>query len=224
MDFREIKAVMFDFDMTLMDTSHIITECTNQLADRYGLRRVTRDEMLAIIGIPIAQSWMVIWGRYEDEWLEYYREHFRGMEHAGFREFPDTRSAVSRIRRAGVRTAVVTNRKFARSAVEQGGIAELFDVIIGLEDVANPKPHPEPILTALERLAERPADAVYIGDTDIDMRAAAAARVAGVGVTTGNFGAEALRAAGAVHVCENLAGVSELICGSRPEGGRIRPV
>jgi len=206
------KAVaMFDFDLTLMDTSYIITDCTNKLAERYGLRAVTRDEMLALIGLTITDSWSAIWGEWREEWLDYYRAHFRSMEHEGFREFPDTRSSLQRLRENGVRTAIVTNRNNARSAAEQGGIASLFDVIIGVEDVSHPKPHPEPVLTALARFDAVPGQAFYTGDTDIDMKTAVAAGVFGIGVTTGNFGPERLIAAGASVACPNLECVADTI-------------
>ncbi|MDR1471383.1 MAG: HAD-IA family hydrolase [Synergistaceae bacterium] len=206
-----VKAVLFDFDMTLMDTSYAITECTNLLAGRYGLRRVTRGEMLKVIGLPIADSWVAIWGRFEEEWLEHYRASFRDVEQSGFKEFPGTRRVPSRLREAGVRTGVVSNRRFAASALEQSGIAALFDVVVGLEDVTNPKPHPEPILTALERLGAEPGDAAYVGDTDIDMRTSVAAGVTGIGVTTGNFGADGLLSAGASRTCESLDEIPPIV-------------
>ncbi|MDR1915578.1 MAG: HAD family hydrolase [Synergistaceae bacterium] len=215
MQIDSVKAVLFDFDMTLMDTSHIITECTNLLADRYELRRVTRDETLAVIGLPILDSWAALWGRFEDEWLDYYRTNFRGMEHNGFREFPGTRDVPARIRDAGIKTGVVSNRRFAASAVEQSGIGAYFDVVIGLEDVSNPKPHPEPILMALESLGIEPHGAVYVGDADIDMRTAVAADVIGIGVTTGNFGASELLSAGASHACASLDEIPDIVFAMR---------
>ncbi|MDR1137520.1 MAG: HAD family hydrolase [Synergistaceae bacterium] len=198
------SAALFDFDMTLMDTSYIITDCTNLLAERFGLRSVTRDEVLSVIGLEISDSWVSLWGRFEDEWLDYYRKHFRAREQSGFREFPDTRSAVSSLRENGVKTGVVSNRHFASATVKKSGIAHLFDVVVGLEDVRNAKPHPEPILTALSRLSSVSNRAFYVGDTDTDMKAAVASGVTGIGVTTGNYGADALKAAGAAVSCPNL--------------------
>jgi HAD superfamily hydrolase (TIGR01549 family) len=206
-------AALFDFDMTLMDTSYIITDCTNMLAEHFGLRRVTRGDVLSVIGLEISDSWFSLWGRYDDEWLDYYRNHLRAAEQSGFREFPDTRSALAVLRENGVKTGVVSNRHFAASAVEQSGLACMFDVIVGLEDVQNAKPHPEPILTALSRISAVPERAFYIGDTDTDMKAAAAASVTGIGVTTGNYRSDALVAAGAVVTYPRLAGAADAILG-----------
>ena len=116
---------------------------------------------------------------------------------------------------SGIKTGLVSNRQFARNPAEYLGIADKFDVIIGLEDVTHAKPDPEPLLTALSRLGVEPAQAVYVGDTDIDMKTAAAAGVRGIGVTTGNFGAEQHLAAGAWRVCGSLAEAAAL-CGVEP--------
>jgi HAD superfamily hydrolase (TIGR01509 family) len=116
-----------------------------------------------------------------------------------------------KLRENGVRTAIVTNRNNAGLAAEQCGIASLFDVIVGAEDVSHPKPHPEPVFTALSRFGAEPEQAFYTGDTDIDMKTAAAAGVFGIGVTTGNFGPEGLMSAGASITCPNLECVADAI-------------
>ena len=205
------RAALFDFDLTLMDTSYAITDCTNLLADEFGLRRVTRDELFKVIGLPILDTWVALWGESHSEWLDFYRGNLRELEHSGFREFPDTRSALERLRANGVLTGIVTNRNKGRLAVEGCGLAPLFDVIIGVEDVENPKPHPEPLLKAMSLLGVGPEAAFYTGDTDIDMKTAKSALVRGIGVTTGSFGAEELISAGAEVTCANLEGAADFI-------------
>ena len=71
------------------------------------------------------------------------------------------------------------------------------------------------LASALSRLGVEAAQAVYVGDTDIDMKTAAAAGVRGIGVTTGNFSAEQHNAAGAWRVCGSLAEAAAL-CGVEP--------
>ena len=62
--------------------------------------------------------------------------------------------------------------------LQPSGISDLFDVKIGLEDAELPKPHPAPLLVALNRLQSSADRAVYIGDslTDIDAAHAAGMR------------------------------------------------
>ncbi len=208
---QKITTVLFDFDMTLVDSSYIVTECTNKLADMFGLRRITREELMTMIGLPLVDSWKRQWGRFEQEWLDTYRAKFRDAEHGGMREFPGTRSVPRLLRTAGIKTGVVSNRSFARLAVETAGLTDLFDVVVGLEDVTKPKPDAEPLLCALDRLGERRENAVYVGDTDIDMQTAVHAGVRGIGMTTGNFTPEGLRLAGATWACDDLREIPAIV-------------
>ena len=208
---QKITTVLFDFDMTLVDSSYVITECTNKLADLYGLRRITREELLTVIGLPLADAWERQWGRVEPEWLDTYRAKFREAEQEGMRAFPGTRCVPLALRDAGIKTGVVSNRNFARLAVERAGLADLFDIVVGCEDVTKPKPDAEPLLYALKQLGEYPESAVYVGDTDIDMQTAVNAGVRGIGMTTGNFDHEGLRRAGATWICDDLREIPGLI-------------
>lgn len=211
MERQPVAAVLFDFDMTLVDSSYIITECTNLLADAKGLPRVTREELLKVIGLPIEESWRVLWGRFDETWLEFYRSNFREREQGGFIKFPGTIEVPELLKEMGVKVGVVSNRRFAHMAVEKSGLSHLFDTVVGLEDVGNPKPNPESVLLALERLGIEAAWAVYAGDTDIDMNTAVAANVRGIGMTTGAFEREHLLNAGATWVCDDMREIPGLL-------------
>ena len=211
----DIKAALFDFDMTLVDSSWGIAYCTNEFAKLKGLRPVPRETVMAAIGLTIIDSWKMYWGEFREDWLaEYTREvPRRGAQDAAAlpRHALDARRAARRGSKDGARLEQAVRAQ----PREYLGIADRFDVIIGLEDVTHAKPDPEPLLTALSRLGVEPAQAVYVGDTDIDMKTAAAAGVRGIGVTTGNFGAEQHLAAGAWRVCGSLAEAAAL-CGVAP--------
>ncbi|MFR5879355.1 MAG: HAD family hydrolase [Cloacibacillus evryensis] len=126
------------------------------------------------------------------------------------RLFPNTVAALEELRAKGVKTGVVSNRRFARRVVDATKLTPYMDVIIGLEDVTNAKPDPEALFKAIGKLGVGADEAVYVGDTDIDMKTAVAAAVRGVGVTTGNFGEDGLAAAGAWRVCSDLIEVPGL--------------
>ena len=207
---KDTKAVIFDFDMTLADSSYAIHHCSNLLARKFGLEEVSREVVLAGIGLPIEDCWRLYWGDFNEEWLGYYRDEFRGVEQTGIRLFPNTVAALEELRAKGVKTGVVSNRRFARRVVDATKLTPYMDVIIGLEDVTNAKPDPEALFKAIGKLGVGADEAVYVGDTDIDMKTAVAAAVRGVGVTTGNFGEDGLAAAGAWRVCSDLIEVPGL--------------
>src|SRR5207249_1315152 len=87
--------------------------------------------------------------------------------------------AVSAMHAAGVQLAAVTSksRRLALRDLEFVGLLSHFSAIVAEEDAARHKPHPDPLLVALERLGSAPEGALMVGDSPYDI---AAARAAGV--------------------------------------------
>jgi pyrophosphatase PpaX len=86
-----------------------------------------------------------------------------------------------------------------------------FDAVVTAEQTQHHKPHPEPVLIALERLGSAPAEAAFVGDSPFDMGAGKAAGVFTVAVSWGKIHpVERLRQAGAdavVHSPDELLDV-----------------
>jgi phosphoglycolate phosphatase len=199
--------------MTLVDSAGAIAHCMNLLARKVGLRPLSREEVLATIGLPIEAAWGRLWGRYDPDWTRIYREEFRQTEHEGLRPMPGAVEALDLLRASGVGTGLVTNRRYPRDVAVMVGLADRLDLILGLEDVPRPKPDPSALLLALDRLGASPREALYVGDTDIDMRAAEAAGVPGLGVAAGHFSREALLEAGAAWAIGSLRDFPGILAG-----------
>jgi phosphoglycolate phosphatase len=74
--------------------------------------------------------------------------------------------------------AVCTNRSTSMELVlESFGLSGYFGCVMTASRVSRPKPHPEPLLRVLEHYRIRPAEALFVGDSDVDRQAAAAAGV-----------------------------------------------
>lgn len=206
-----ITTVLFDFDMTLVDSSHGITDCMNAVASKMGLPSVTREQVLEIIGIPLEKSLHSLWGDYDEACLAEYRRIFRETEYAGIVPFEDTVPMLQKLRSMGVKVGVATNRQIAEPVVRAVGLFDHLDLVMGLEGRHRPKPEPDMVLAAIERLGCSLDETVYVGDTDIDMRTAIAAGIRGVGVTSGNFSASQLVEAGAWRTLDGVGSVTELV-------------
>lgn len=80
--------------------------------------------------------------------------------------------------RGKVELAICTNRASSMEMIiEDFGLEGFFSCVMTAGKVANPKPHPEPLLKVLEHYAIAPGEALFIGDSAVDMQAAAAAGV-----------------------------------------------
>ena len=74
--------------------------------------------------------------------------------------------------------AICTNRASSMEMIiEDFGLQGFFGCIMTAGKVANPKPHPEPLLKVLEHYSLAPHEALFVGDSDVDRRAAEAAGV-----------------------------------------------
>jgi HAD superfamily hydrolase (TIGR01509 family) len=206
-----IKAVLFDFDMTLIDSSHAITRCMNGMAEELDLPRVTRKQVLSTIGLPIEAAWRSLWGDFRPEWLEHYRNHYSAMERSELKALPGAVSLLEKLGHLGIRRGVVTNRRFARVSVEAVGLASYFEAIVGLESVERPKPFPDSLELGLKLLNVDREDAVFVGDTDIDVRTGLAAGVRVVGIASGNHALRELSDAGAWKTVPDLEALGRLL-------------
>jgi HAD superfamily hydrolase (TIGR01509 family) len=205
-----IKAVLFDFDMTLVDSSYAITEALNTIAEGEGLRTLSREEVLSVIGLPMDVSWVKLWGRYEPEWVDNYRMTFREREYAHIKVFPNTVSLLDQLMARGIPMGVASNRTKVSDAVKAVGFDKYFNCTLGILDVEKAKPEPDMILKGLDILQVAPEDAIYVGDTEADMASAKAANVKGVGMTTGNCDHNTLTSAGAWKTFEDLRDILTL--------------
>lgn len=83
---------------------------------------------------------------------------------------------------SGYKLAVATNdrRMVAEETLMSVGVFDLFQTVVGADDVENPKPAPEMILLTCERCWTSPQEAIHVGDSPSDMRAGKAAKLKAV--------------------------------------------
>ena len=180
------KALLFDLDGTLLDSVSNILKANRETFDLMKLRLSDEDSRNAI-GIPLEVQARRFAGDRAEEFIETYRQVFRKYADNEARLFPGAVEALDRVRSRGCLTALVTskNSRATQRVLGKSGLDGRFDVVITADDVTNPKPHPEPILKALEVLDVRPGEAVFVGDSLFDVEASNLAGVRMIGVSWG---------------------------------------
>jgi pyrophosphatase PpaX len=111
---------------------------------------------------------------------------------------------------------VTSKRRFSvEMALEKfPGLGEVVDRFVTMEDTAEHKPHPAPLLRGLEFLGDVPLqEAAYVGDSPFDVGAAKAAGVTSVAVSWGAFSEETLRSAEPDHLVPDLDAAVDLLLG-----------
>lgn len=89
--------------------------------------------------------------------------------------FPDAPEVLKELKDSGKHLALITTseRRMVKPALEKYGITQLFETIITDDDIekAERKPHPKPLLMALDRIGGTPQEAIMVGDRDKDILA-----------------------------------------------------
>lgn len=176
------SAFLFDFDLTLADSSEGILKCYREVFSRHGFS-VSDEAILGTIGHTVAESFTLLTGVKEEATLDCWREEYRACAdrwmNAGTVLYPETAAVLAALRARGARLAVISTK--IRERIEDFAAARLpagtFDVIVGGKDVRAAKPDPEGLLLVMKKLGVTADECFYTGDTVID---AEAARRAGV--------------------------------------------
>ena len=128
---------------------------------------------------------------------------------------PGADALLDALESAGIATAVVSNKneRSANPLLETLGWSGRFGAVIGADSVQRAKPSAEPALEALRRLEVAPAEAAFVGDTEIDMECGHNAGIPTVIGLARHRRPESLRAAGATHTCGSLDEVRTVLLG-----------
>ena len=207
-------AIAFDLDGTLVDTVETRITAWLRLFDEAGIP-ADRGEVAALIGADgkrLARSVASAAGIELDderaEALDRRSGEIYETLNTDPRPLPGARELLLELNRRGVRWAIATSSRREQVGASVAALRLPSDpTIVDGSHVEHAKPAPDLLLQAAEALATAPAECWYVGDATWDMRAAVAAGMPAIGVTTGAVDADALREAGARLVVETLDGV-----------------
>lgn len=182
-------AVLFDLDGTLADTAPDLVGTMNDVLAKLALPPLPVDEVRPFIGHgarALLIRGLAAHGRTAsppelDQMLIAFLDIYGARIAKESRLYPRAQMTLDLLIAGGAGLGVVTNKPegLSKLLLDALGIADRFGALIGRETAARPKPNPDPVLLALERLKVAPGRAVFVGDSDTDV---AAARAAGVPV------------------------------------------
>jgi pyrophosphatase PpaX len=198
-----LRAVLFDWDGTLADTAEASFRCYVRTFAEYGIafdRDTYRQtyspnwyHTFRCVGLPEER-----WADADERWLVHFAEETVDL-------IDGAREALEALARRGLTQAIVTSGTRPRIERELVAHGLRFDEVVCGTDTARKKPHPEPLQLALSRLGIEPSEAAYVGDSPEDVMMAKAASVYAVAVPGAYPNREALAAAGADVIAEDLA-------------------
>ena len=182
-----IKTVLFDLDGTLIDTNELINESFRHTFNKYKFE-FTDSEIRNFNGPPLRDTFNQLNQDLAEEMIQTYRKHNLANHEAYVKVFPNVEKTIQSLLKKDIEIGIVSAKM--RQGVELGlevtGLAKYFETIITIDDVNNPKPHPEPVRLAMNELKAKPASTIMIGDNfhDIQSGRDAGAQTAGVAWST----------------------------------------
>ncbi|WP_394833690.1 HAD-IA family hydrolase [Pendulispora rubella] len=205
-----MKAVLFDFDYTLADSSPGIIACVTHALTVMGIPLASDDAICRTIGLSLPDTFSRLSGiddeqariRFKELYLERARYVMVGLTEL----FPGVRETLHALAARGLRLGIVSTKisPTLRKILEKEDLLSLFGVIIGGDDVTRTKPDPEGIHRALEVLEVQAHECLYVGDAVMDVEAARRAGTSFAAVLTGATLRHELEALGAVFIFDRV--------------------
>lgn len=211
------NTVIFDLDGTLLDTLDDLTDSVNFALDKNGFPLRTKDEIRRFVGngvrvlIKRAVPEGTDGNAYEvcfSDFREYYIAHMEDKT----APYDGVCELLKDLKNEGFKTAIVTNKAdFAAQDLCRRMFGKNIDVIVGSADGRPNKPAPDGVFYALGLLGESAENAVFVGDSDVDIQTAQNAGIEPIGVLWGFRDKDVIKKAGAKYFASTAKELKTLL-------------
>lgn len=197
------KLLIFDLDGTILDTLEDLTDSVNHALDEKGLPTRSIAEIKSFVGNGIHKLIeRAVPRNIEEEEIEQVFKEFKvyyGIHCADkTKPYEGIEELLQELKKAGYKLAVVSNKAdFAVQELCKQYFPNIFDVAVGEKAGVKRKPAPDSVLAVLEVLKIEKEQAVYIGDSEVDIATAKNAEMTEIAVTWGFREEDFLKSEGA---------------------------
>ncbi|MEM0473214.1 MAG: HAD-IA family hydrolase [Candidatus Aenigmatarchaeota archaeon] len=184
----KIKAILFDLDGVLIDSPDAIWKAHNLAAKKLGYPTCKREDIYRLIGMKWDDLIAVL---IPDADIELFKKTANEISRRIYKNvnlLGDAKNVLKKLKKMGFKIGLVSgsNRMYSTEQLTRLKVdLNIFDVRINAEDTIKHKPDPDPLLLALKKLKVKPEQAIYVGDSLLDFRAAKSAGVNFIGALSG---------------------------------------
>ncbi len=209
------KAIIFDYDFTLGDTTGGIIGSVRYALSQMGRPSRSETEIRKTIGLSLTKTYETLTGDKSPENAKIFHDLF--VEEAdrimtpSAKWLPYARETLYKLRENGVFLGICTTKFHRRitDIMKLTGDDDLIGIIVGGDDVSRQKPDPEGVLKAAAGCPAELSEILYVGDSLTDAEAAFRAGIDFAAVTTGETSAEEFQMFPYVRIMADLRGLLE---------------
>lgn len=169
------KAVVFDWDNTLIDSWSAIHDAQNHTLTAFGLEPWTLEEILQRVRGSMRDTYPALFGDRWREAGEVFYDRYAAKHLETLTPLDGAEDLLGELEAAGIHLAVVSNKTgdYLRAEAAHLGWDRYFGRLVGAFDAPRDKPAADPVEMALEGTAISPSRSVwFVGDADIDLECA----------------------------------------------------
>ena len=190
---KKYKTYIFDLDGTLLNTLDDLAASTNYALRTHGMPEHSTEDVRRFVGngVRMLMCRAVPGGDsnelFEEAFLTF-RQHYLSHSLDRTRPYEGVPEMLAELKRRGCRLAVVSNKFYvATRKLCRHFFADTIEVAIGEHEAEGirKKPAPDTVFEALRQLGAGPEDAVYVGDSEVDIETAANAGLPCISVLWG---------------------------------------
>lgn len=166
-----INTILFDLDGTLIDTNELIISSFLHTLNKFYPGQYQREDVFPFMGPTLHETFSGIDQERVQELIDTYREYNISNHDLLVKEFEGVFETVQWLKQEGYKLGIVTTKmsNVVMMGLKLTKLDQFFDVIVAIDHVTNPKPHPEPIEKALQQLDAKPEEALMVGDNHHDI-------------------------------------------------------
>ncbi|UNK18611.1 pyrophosphatase PpaX [Paenibacillus sp. N3/727] len=209
-----IETVLFDLDGTIIDTNELIISSFMHVFEKGPKGPLTREGIIPHMGTTLEYQLQAFSGLDDvSQLVPLYRTYNQQHHDEMVRPFPHVNEVVEWLHGQGISMGIVTTkiRPSTLMTLEKFNLEKYMSVVVTVNDVENPKPHPEPVLTAVKSLGCNPETTLMVGDSSVDIQSAKAAGVQAAGVAWSLKGEQLLRDYGADYILKDMRDIFTII-------------
>lgn len=213
------KLIIFDLDGTLVNSLQDLAEAVNYALRECGYREYEISEFNMMIGHGIKNLLLTALPEKKRSEEEFKRlaplffDHYDRNITRHTTPYSGIRELLSALHKLGYKMAIASNKYQAGTEkIAKDIFAEIpFDAVYGQREGVATKPDPQIVYDILSELGLEASDAIYVGDSAVDIQTAKSASVVNVGVSWGLRSVEELEEAGADYIISKADELLEII-------------